>query len=206
MEWNHKRKNEKEQEIQRAIEVFLRDAGLDKEIIKKTATEFLEKAIRVSPPEKEPVLMHMVTMAPSGRGGGRSSKAGNIKLNVRTLFDAIANGVFTVISTTQAPWAIPFAAILLWNSIWRNTQVSLSEAEAVTLWVMWQVKDSNKHVKLEDIKPAIDTHAKKYERPPLSEADIKHALQNLKQIGCIKTAKSAINTWWLCEWISPTYR
>jgi hypothetical protein len=206
MEWNYERKKEKEAEVQGAIEIHLREAGLDETIIQTTAREFLEKGIRVTPPEKKQLFLHMVTMAPSGRGGGSSSKAGNIRLNVRTLFEAVSSGVFTVISATQAPWSIPFAAILLWNSIWRNMQVSLSEAEAITLWVMWQVKDSNKNVKVEDIKPGVDAHAKKYERQTLSEADIKHALQNLNKIGCIKPNQSASNTWWLCEWISPAYR
>jgi len=206
MEWDYERKKEKEVEVQRAIETHLREAGIDEALIQTTAIELFEKAIRVTPPEKEEVLMHMVTMAPSGRGGGRSSKAGNIRLNVRTLFDAVSSGAFTVISLTQAPWAIPFAAILLWNSVWRNTQVSLSEAEAVTLWVMWQVKDTNKNVKYADIKPGIDVHAEKYERQSLSDLDIKHALENLSKIGCIKPARSVSNTWWLCEWISPSYR
>ncbi|MBK1875206.1 hypothetical protein FE848_18500 [Marinobacter sp. 1-3A] len=206
MAWDYERKKEKETEIQGDIENYLREAGLDEPSIQTTAKEFLEKAIRVSPPQKEEVFIHMVIMAPSGRGGGRSSKAGNIKLNIRVLFEAVSGGVFTVISAAQAPWAIPFAAILLWNSIWKNMQVSLTEAEAVTLWAMWQVKDSNKNVKAEDIKPAVDSHAQKYERQTLSEADIKHALQNLKEIGCIKPAKSVSNTWWLCEWVSPSYR
>lgn len=206
MEWNYERQKQKEVEVQDAIEYHLREVGLNESQIQITAREFFEKAIRITPPEKEQVLMHLVTMDPSGRGGGRSSKLGNIRLNVRTLFEAVSNSVFTVISATQAPWAIPFAAILLWNSIWRNTQITLSEAEAVTLWVMWQIKDSNKNVKSEDLKPAIDNHAQKYERQTLSEADIKHALKNLNEIGCIELAKSASNTWWLCEWISPSYR
>lgn len=206
MELDYERKKEKEAEVQGVIECHLREAGVDEALVQTTAREFLEKAVRITPPEKEQVFMHLVTMAPSGRGGGRSSKVGNIRLNIRTLFEAVSNSVFTVISATQAPWAIPFAAILLWNSIWRNTQVTLSEAEAVTLWVMWQVKDSNKDVKFEDIKPAVDAHARKYERQTLSEADIKHALKNLNETGCIKPAESANGTWWLCESISLSYR
>ena len=206
MEWDNERKTEKEAEILSSIENHLLKAGLEESSVNTTAKEFLNNAIRMTPPEKEQELMHLVTMAPSGRGGGRSSKAGNIKLNIRSLFEAVSSGVFTVISAAQAPWALPFAAILLWNSIWRNMQVTLSEAEAVTLWVMWQVKDSNKNVKIEDIKPAIDIHANKYGRPTLSNADINYALKNLNVIGCIKPAKSASDMWWLCEWISPSYR
>lgn len=206
MEWDYERQKEKEAEVKGAIECHLREASVDEALVQTTAIEFLERAVRITPPEKEQVFMHLVTMAPSGRGGGRSSKVGNIRLNVRTLFEAVSNSVFTVISATQAPWAIPFAAILLWNSMWRNTQVILSEADAVTLWVMWQVNDSNKNVKFEDIKPAVDAHAWKYERQTLSDADIKHALKNLNEIGCIEPAESANGTWWLCEWISPSYR
>lgn len=104
------------------------------------------------------------------------------------------------------PWAIPFAFILLWNSLWKNLEVSLTESEAVVLWVMWQVKNNEKIVNADDIKPALDKHAEKYERDPLSNKDIEFAIRNLKEIGCIKKSKEGTNMWWLCEWISPSYR
>ena len=206
MGWDHEKKEKKEAEIQCVIEAHLREVGLDEAVIRTTAIEFLESAIRVTPPEKEKVFLNTVIMGPSGRGGGRSSKAGNIRLNVGALFEAASSGVFTVISATQAPWALPFAAILLWNSIWRNMQIDLSEQEAVTLWVMWQVKDEKKNVKESDIKPGVDAHAQKYERQSLSGSDIRHALRNLNKIGCIRPSKTEKGTWWLCEWIAPTYR
>tara|TARA_R110002096_G_scaffold65831_1_gene160167 strand:+ start:2619 stop:3239 length:621 start_codon:yes stop_codon:yes gene_type:complete len=206
MEWNYQKKEKKEAEIRRIIEAGLHEAGLDENLIQTTAREFLENAIRVTPPEMERVSLDMVTMAPSGRGGGRSSKAGNIKLNIRALFESVSSGVFTVVSATQVTWALPFAAILLWNSIWRNMQIRLSEMEAVTLWVMWQVKSEKLTVKESHIKPAVDAHAQKYERQTLSERDIKHALQNLAKIGCIKPSKTKRDKWSLCEWISPRYR
>lgn len=206
MEWDYERKKEKEIEVREAIKIFLCEADFDESGIDSVINKFFDSAVKVTPPEKEQVFMHLVTMAPSGRDGGRSYKAGNIRLNISTLFEAVSNGVFTVVSANQTPWAIPFAAILLWNSIWRNMQVTLTEAEAVTLWAMWQVKDSGQYVKIEDIKPAVDAHAEKYQRSILSEADIKHAVQNLEKIGCIKPAQSSKNVWWLCEWISPKYR
>lgn len=206
MEWNHDRKQEKEAEILEMTASYLRSAGIDEDHVKATAQEFLNNAIRITPPEKESQIIHMVRMAPSGRGGGRSTKAGNIRLNIRTLFEAISSGVFTVVSVTDNHWSIPFAALLLWNSIWKNLEVQLSEAEAVTLWVMWQIKDENKNVNQTNIKPAVEKHAEKYQMQVLSESDIKYALENLRKIGCIKPSKGMRDHWWLCEWVSPSYR
>ncbi len=206
MEWDYDRKEEKEAELLREIETQLRLAEVPEKQIKTTAREFFEQSVRITPPEKKAMVMELITMHPSGRGGGKSTKAGNIRLNIDSLFNAVASGVFTVISAAQAPWAIPFAGILLWNSIWQCVKVDLSENDAVTLWAMWKVKDENKLVSEEDIKGAVDSHAQKYQRPTLSEADIKFAIKNLSTIGCIERPRNAPNKWWLCEWIAPAYR
>jgi hypothetical protein len=206
MEWDYDRKKEKEAEFLVEIENQLRLAGIPEGQIKSTAKEFFEKSVSITPPEKKAMVIEMITMHPSGRGGGRSTKAGNIRLNIGSLFNAVAGGVFTVISAAQAPWAIPFAGILLWNSMWQSVKVDLSENDAVTLWAMWQVKDTNKLVSEEDIKSAVDRHAAKYQRSTLSEADIKFAIKNLSAIGCIKRPRDDPNKWWLCEWIAPAYR
>lgn len=206
MEWNYDRKEEKESELLDEIENQIRLAGIPEEQIKTTAKEFFEQSMKITPPEKEAMVIKMITMRPSGRGGGQSTKAGNIRLNVGSLFNAVAGGVFTVISAAQAPWAIPFAAILLWNSMWNSVKVDLTENDAVTLWAMWQVKDVNKLVSEEDIKGAVDRHAEKYQRSTLSEADIKFAIQNLSAIGCIERPGNDPSKWWLCEWIAPAYR
>jgi len=206
MGWDYKRKEERTIELQESIKKLLVEAGVSEDAKEQTAKELLDSCIHITPPEEKELLLEMVTMHPSGRGGGRSTKAGNITLNVRKLFEAVSSGVFTVVSVTQMPWAIPFAFVLLWNSLWRNLEVPLSEHEAVVLWVMWQVKNREKIVNTDDIKPALDKHAKKYERDSLSNKDISFAIEKLKQIGCIKESKEGKKLWWLCEWISPSYR
>jgi len=206
MEWDYDRQKEKEAEFLVEIEDQLRLAEIPEDQIKTTAREFFEQSVSITPPEKKAMVIEMITMHPSGRGGGRSTKAGNIRLNIGSLFNAVASGVFTVTSAAQAPWAIPFAGILLWNSIWQMVKVDLSENDAVTLWAMWQVKDANKLVSEGDIKDAVDRHAEKYQRSTLSEADIKFAIKNLSAIGCIKRPRDDPSKWWLCEWIAPAYR
>jgi len=157
MGWDYKRKNEKTIELQESIKKLLVEAGMSEDVKEQTANELLDSCIDITPPEEKEFLMEAVTMHPSGRGGGRSTKAGNITLNVRKLFEAVASGVFIVISVTQIPWTIPFAFILLWNRLWKNLEVPLTEHEAVVLWVMWQVKNQEKIVDETDIKPALDT-------------------------------------------------
>ena len=206
MSWDYNRQKEKTDELKQDIQCLLVKAGVSDEVKEQASKDILDSCIHITPPEKEEFVMEMIIMRPSGRGGGRSTKAGNITLNLSKLFEAVSSGVFTVASATQLPWAIPFAVILLWNSIWKGVHVSLSENEAVVIWVMWQVKNCEKIVDMNDIKPAIDKHIKKYERNALSSKDIKFALQNLNAIGCIKKSKKGADMWFLCEWISPSYR
>lgn len=206
MEWDYDRKTEKEAEFLVEIESLLRLAQIPEEQIKTTAKEFFEKSVSITPPEKKAMVAKLITMHPSGRGGGRSTKAGNIRLNIGSLFNAVSGSVFTAISADQAPWAIPFAGILLWNSMRQSVKVDLSENDAVTLWAMWQVKDANRLVSEEDIKAAVDRHAAKYQRSTLSEADIKFAIKNLSAIDCIKRPRDDPSKWWLCECIAPAYR
>ncbi len=206
MKFDYDRQKEKETEVLKDIENILREAGFGEGAIRIIAQELMTTAVRITPPEKEPIVMDLVTLNTSGRGGGRSTKPGNIFLNIGSLIDAVSSGVFTFAALTQMPWAAPLALLLLWNNMWRSCQVRLSEAEAVTLWVMWEGRDPKNRVKLEDIKPAADTHADKYQRPKMSEKDIEHALENLRSIGCIDLVDPESNTWWLREWIAPSYR
>ena len=176
MGWDYERKEEKALELQETIKNLLVEAGVSDNLKEQTTKELMDACIKITPPEEKEILMNMITMRPSGRGGGRSTKPGNITLNIRKLFEAVSSGVFTVVSVTQLPWAIPFAFILLWNSLWKNLQVSLTESEAVVLWVMWQVKNNQKIVNVVDIKPSVDKHAAKYERDTLSNKDIEFAI------------------------------
>jgi hypothetical protein len=140
-----------------------------------------------------------------GTGGGRSIKSGNITLNIGKLLEATASGVFTVISAAQAPMTIPFAALLLWCSLWRTAEVRISETEAAVLYVMWMRKNSDRDVVEEGLLDHCNAHLRKYERPVLSLRDIRRALNKLESIKTIERSSRDKRMWWLRECVSLTY-
>lgn len=161
---------------------------------------------RVTPPEEGDVYMELVTAASfSGRGGGTSSKPGNVRINMRLLFDAVASGTFTVLSLKGAPWAVPFAAIMLWNSVWRAAQVQLTEKEVAILWTMWRIRDAEKHVVESLLLPAIAEHVAKHGLAPITDSDLRHGLEELAKIETIARSKRRSGEWRLIEWIQKPY-
>lgn len=171
------------------------------------AARILDVFCRVTPPEEGDVYMELVTAASfSGRGGGTSSKPGNIRLNLRLLFDAVASGTFTVLSLKGAPWAVPLAAVLLWNSVWRAAQVQLTEKEVAILWTMWRIRDAEKHVKEDLLRPAIAEHVTKNGLAPITPSDLRHGLERLAKIETIARSKRQSGEWRLIEWIQKSYR
>lgn len=173
----------------------------------EAAALILDAFCRVTPPEEGDVHMELVTAASfSGRGGGTSSKPGNIRLNLRLLFDALASSTFTVLSLKDAPWAVPLAAVLLWNSVWRAAQVQLTEKEVAILWTMWRIRDAKKHVKEDLLRPAIAEHVTKNGLAPITPSDLRHGLERLATIGTITRSKRQSGEWRLIEWIQKDYR
>ena len=206
MEWDYGRKESKEQELRESLQNFLVEVGVPSEEKDKLSELIFDSLITVTPPEKERQFMEFIALSPSGRGGGRSIKPGNITLNINNLFEAISSGVFTAISVSQTPWAIPFAAVLLWGRLLKNMQIQISENEAVVLWVMWKIRNSENIVNESDIKPAIDEHSLKYQRSTLSTKDVEFSLSRLCEISSIDKVKGKEKSWWLREWIKPVYR
>lgn len=167
----------------------------------------MDEAIRVAPPEKEEFIIEYITMSPSGRRGGKSTKAGNIFLNMRSLVDAVASGAFAVVGSYQIPWLAPFALILLWNSLRRSAQVDLSENDAALIWTMWAHRDrSNNEIAEVCLLDKLNEHLKKHSRSPVTGKDLEDSLRALEKIQSIKRSRRNPNNWWLCEWIKPAYR
>lgn len=134
---------DREKEIQKRAELT---ASLEATLGQALAAKVLEAFVRTTPPETEPVVMHLVTMRFDGRGGGKSTKAGNITLNMGALLDTVAAGALTVVGAVQAPFTVPFAAIVLWNSLWRAAEVTVTENDAAVLYVMWTQRDKNHEI------------------------------------------------------------
>ncbi len=207
MELDYDRGKEKEGEILNELSGILQSKRIDKEDAEKLSQLIVSNAIRINPPEKEEHTVGFITMHPSGRGGGKSVKAGNITLNMGRLMEAAANGAFAVVGSYQIPWLAPMAFIILWNSLWRAVEIEITENDAAIIWSMWVYRDRESN-EIPDIGllDTVNEHLKKYERPAITQKDLEYSLNNLEKIKCIKRARKNPNNWWLCEWIRPIYR
>ena len=169
------------------------------------ASKFIDTCMRITPPEKEEIVLHLITMQPGGRGGGRSAKAGNIFLNIQKLITAVAGGVITVGGAISAPWTLPFAAIIIWDSIYSGTNIEITEREAAVLWTLWKNRDPKCCVPNSGLLELVNTELAGYGRQSMSDQELIDILDNLVRMKCIKKSKSDSSTWWLCEWIRVGY-
>lgn len=207
MNWDYEAQREKEGELLEDLRGKLEALNVPDSESTATARVLFQNFVRTSPPEEETVSLGLVTVSSfSGRGGGTSSKLGNIRLNIGTLFEAIAAGVFTTISTVAAPWAIPFAAILLWCSLQKITSVDLTEESVIVLYILHRLKDRDKHVPndVPAMLAAINAQLQKHGRSQLSESDVRHSLNVLMKIDAIEKNKSG--GWFVRECIQVKYR
>ncbi|MCK4819866.1 hypothetical protein KA005_29140, partial [bacterium] len=187
MELDYDRAKEKEKEIISNLSFMLHsNIGLN-DGIDQISNKIVSSCISIQPPEKKKIVLHLMTMAPSGRGGGKSTKPGNIVLNIRKLVEAIANGAFAAVSAYQVPWLGIFGLILLWNSLWSSAQVELSENDAAVIWTMWVHRDrENKEISENKLLGKVNDHLAKYDRASITQKDMEFSIKRLEEIKCIK--------------------
>jgi len=206
MSWDCEKQEEKSNELQNNLLESFENLGVH-ELEAKEAAELLFKSyIKVTPPEKEQALMHLVTTSSfGGRGGGKSVKSGNIKLNMSKLLEAVSAGVFTVISANAAPWAIPFAGVLLWQSLWKTIKIDLTELDVVVLITLNRLKNNSKVVveKVDDILIEVNKTLNKYERSLATKQDLTHSIANLNAIDSLDICDSGF---FIREWVRVRYR
>ncbi|MCK8669080.1 hypothetical protein M1M11_29825 [Pseudomonas azerbaijanoccidens] len=205
MALDYGRKNEVAEEIALSIKTQLRKSGMAESELDQVAQKLMSLAIWISPPEEQVFTTELIVMNTSARGGGRSTKPGNIRLNLRPLLEAVAGGVLTVESLDNL-WMMPFALLVLWSSLQRTTEVALSESDAVTILAMWQAAKTTRVAELTDIKTNVDAHALKYQRNTLSLGEIRHSIKNLTDIGSVALITGQTDSWAVYEELSLSYR
>jgi hypothetical protein len=207
MELDYYRAGEKKKEIISSLASILQTNIGVKDGCDQISSEIVSNCITVQPPEKEKIILHLLTISPSGRGGGKSTKPGNIILNIRKLVEAIANGAFAAVSAYQVPWLGVFGFILLWNSLWSSAQVDLSENDAAVIWTMWVHRDKqHNEITDEGLLNKVNDHLAKYARASITQKDMEFSIRRLEEIKSIKRSNKNPKNWWLCEWIAPAYR
>src|SRR4051794_6792381 len=106
-------------------------------------------------PKWEAPPLEKGTMRSGGRGGGGTSKPGNIVLNVGQLVRALATGALTVAGTMATPWTLLVGALITWDSLWSCLKLEINEAQACVLWSLWQVRDDRNTVANADVFNAV---------------------------------------------------
>lgn len=119
--------------------------------------------------------------------------------------EAIANGAFTVTSAIQLPIVAPLAALLLWRSLIKTAQVSITETEASILYVMW-ANHINLEVQKNTLLVACNSLLTKYQKPHITQGQLNEALSTLQRIEAIGISPKNAANWILLEKLRIKYR
>ncbi len=205
MEWDEQREAEKQAELLESLADALRRCGVSESEVRRLAETIFGSYISTQPPEAARHTVHFVTLSQMGTGGGQSTKAGNIKLNIGKLMEAVASGVLTIVDAVQLPLTAPLAALVVWVSLRRTAQVSISETDASVLYTMWAYKNADRDVPNEGLLERCNALLAKYGRPQISAQMLQRSLKTLEQIDTIERSPRNSGMWWLREWVRVSY-
>jgi hypothetical protein len=167
-------------------------------IEEKTAAEVIEHGVDITaPPEYE-------TFTAFGEGGERAI---TVRFRWGRLIAAIANGVIIGAAVVQMPWIAVFAAIAVLLSLKEATTAhNWKEREASVLWTLWRKRDpDNNTVEKDGLLAAVNAERAKYNHRAISQDDLDHALDRLKELGMIEQSKHYRSRWILSESIQIHY-
>jgi len=181
---------------------FEASAGDDSQV----ACQIIDNMIYIIPPEEEPIRFQFITITEGGKGRGRSIKPGNIILNMRKLFTAVAASGLAISASIAVPWTTPFAAIVIWDAVWSNLKAELSEREAAIIWTMWLNCDENNCLPHAGLLEMVNFKFTTYGRLMINQQELDDSLEILRRMGCIKRSKSDASLWWLCEWVKVNFK
>jgi hypothetical protein len=176
----------------------------DPNIKEPAAVEIIRYFAQISAPEEPPAELELITLDLPRRGRAKSTKPGNIRLNLRKLITAAAGGALAVAGAIHPPWMIVLAAIVVWDSVWSCAEVPLSETEAAIVWTMWKNSDDRHTIPREGLLDLVNQHLNRYGRGSIGQEQFQESLRNLERIQCIESSNDS--HWWLREWVSVNYR
>ena len=131
-----------------------------------------------------------------------SVKPGNILLNWRKLFDNIPDVVLTGAGVEAAPWLWPFAGLAIWNKVWSQIKIDLSEYHAVSMYAMWKNKNNKNCIDLSTARRKTNEILKLNNKNILKKREFYDILQDLTRMKCIEIDKGEV---WLREWVIKKY-
>lgn len=199
------RKAEKEAELVEMVAKGL--VSMDPSAADIAAEQIVARFCSITEPESPAPSMERIIMSRGGLGGGRSTKPGNIKLNMRHLLVTAAAGTLALSSLVAAPpWTLPLAALVLWNDLLSKLEEDIQEREATVFWAMWLNRDEQSNtVPKSGLLDLVNAERAQHERPPLSAVEHGDAVRILQHLGCIRQSKRHQEAWWLQEWVRVSW-
>lgn len=212
MAWDTDAAHTKRDELQAAIMQFIHEHPMARDsvpaggIVTSAAEEFLRAFVRIIPPEAAEPRMELIVMSRFGKDGGRSTKPGNVRLNIGQLINSLASGVLTVAGVWTAPWLAPLAALVIWNDLYARATVELSKDHATVIWAMWLHADPRRTVGDSDLLHLVNGERAKAGELPFDRIRLDEVLAGLAELRCIERSRQDTGRWWLREWVSVNYR
>jgi hypothetical protein len=159
--------------------------------------------IQITPPECEVSSRRVITVQDDFTGGVKSTKLGNIKLDLKKLCILSSESIFQIVAATHMPWLIPFAAIVICNKFWSLQNIQITERDSAVIWTMWKNRDPEDCIKAKIILDLVNTELLNCARPPMSQKELEMRIKNLEKIKFIEKVEE--NTLRLIEEVKVTY-
>lgn len=188
---------------QKEIEVLIATFGEAHHASASNHAKWLfENFIAITSPLDPPMVMEMMVMSRLGRGGTKSRKPGNIRLNWRHLFEAVPEVAFAGAGAAADRWLIPFAALYIWMKLQKLATVPIDEKDAFVLYSLWLHRNERKRISEDEAFSKTQSLAEDHEMPTLTKRQFDEAINKLLSLKCIELDSGDI---WMREWTIVTY-
>jgi len=202
MKFDEKRAEVKRKELTYIVSGILQNYNIQNK--EKISSIIIDRFVDdITPPETE-LIRYKLEMRPIGIGGGKSIKPGNILLNWRKLLVGASETILTVAGAVATPWLIPFAGIVVLNTILSLSTIEITERHAAVIWTIWSNRDPKNCVEGKVILKLVNKELQKYNRPKMNQKELDMVLKDLKKMKCIKEIEE--NKWCLREKVKVSYR
>lgn len=156
----------------------------DEEKADELAEEILEESVEIEGPEID-TKVYELTLSETG---GQSTKPGNIKFRPKKIIEITSSGALTVGSAVSMPLLAPFAAVLLWASIWRGFSIDLSTETAFVYYVIWEHGERGSLISENELPELVEEQIRQENiELHITEDDINKAISELKRIDSLAT-------------------
>lgn len=183
--WDNERAEEKKRELINTFRDGLLSQGFNEAHISEMEKKNFSNGVYISPPEKPDTTLHFITMN-SFSSSSRSTKPGNIRINLVDFLESIGTGVMTFSGGLAYPWLYLIGFTLLWKQLLECATIEIGEKENKVLWAIWELRNEKEQITFDNILKKVSTISNHYNIPRLKKGEVTIALENLENINAIK--------------------